>query len=85
MRAMSSGRERARVRVSERERWASSWAPVCMGMSVMWKVEMLYWLGVGGGDLVLGAVGEVEIEVAGAGGGDDGLLGGGNFSGLRVE
>ena len=34
---------------------------------------VLVW--VGGGDLVLGAVGEVEVQVAGAGGGDDGLLG----------
>src|SRR5258707_3391020 len=44
-RRQSSARERACMGVLTRPRWASSGASVSMGMSVVVKVEMLYWLG----------------------------------------
>src|SRR3984885_558997 len=44
-RRQSSVSERASMLVLSRPRWASSGASVSMGISVVVKVEMLYWLG----------------------------------------
>ena len=41
-------------------------------------------VGVGGGELVLATVLEVHVEVAGSAGGDEGLVGGGDFGGDGV-